>query len=106
MHEQGIRQEAQNGLKPVEIKVLNNFFWSFHHSQGNPALQTLIFIYLARQYNKNDIGDINSFETRIRPRVEKLKVPSEHLKENIDETTGKVRVLDEKEAQENEAGFQ
>jgi|SRR3989338_3059227 len=98
--------EQQNELKPIERKVLSNFFWSFHHSQGNPILQTLISIHMARQYGKDEIGDVAAFETRMKPQVERLHVPAQHMKEQVDEKTGERYVLDDKRAQENEAGFQ
>ncbi len=104
----GIKEglEHQNGLKPVERKVLSNFFWSFHHSQGNPTLQTLISIHMARQYPKEEIGDVKAFEEHMKPQIERLRVPAQHMKEQVDERTGEKYVLDDKNAQENEAGFQ
>lgn len=104
----GIKEglEYQNGLKPIERKVLSNFFWSFHHSQGNPALQTLISIHMARQYDREEIGDVKAFEERMKPQIKRLRVPGEHMKEQVDEETGEKFILDDKAAQENEAGFQ
>ncbi len=98
--------EQQNGLKPIERKVLNNFFWSFHHSQGNPVQQTLTSIHLARQYDKDEIGPINAFKERLLAHIERIKVPHNHIREGIDEQTGQKKVYSDKEFQENESGFQ
>lgn len=102
----GEKVGQQDNLRPIDKKVLGNFFWSFHHSQGNPILQTLSSIYIARQYDKDDIGPTEDFEERLKPQIEKFKIPREHKREQYDEKTGKlVTVLDDKAAQENDFGF-
>ncbi len=97
--------EHANGLKPLDRKILGNFFWSFHHSQGNPTLQLLISIHIARQYDRDGIGSVDALEARMKPQIERLRVPEEHMKEQIDESTGEKLVLDDKAALENNAGF-
>lgn len=98
--------EGKNGLSPVDRDALNNFFWSFHHAQGNPTLQTLVTIYTARKYDKDKIGSPEALEQRVLPHISKLHVPKEHMSEEYDEEDGMVNVLDDKAAQDNDAGFQ
>lgn len=106
MNEAKEKGEQKDSLKSIDRSVLNNFYWSFHHSQGNPTLQSLLSIYLARQFNKDEIGDLKTFEARLSPQIKKLHIPLEHIREDVDKDTGEVYVLDDKRAQEHDAGFQ
>ena len=106
MDEFAEKTEYQNGLRPIDNRVLNNYFWSFHHSQGSPLIQTLISIHTARQYDKDEIGALDVFESRLLPIIERMRPPSEHLREQVDEQTGEIKVFTDKEFQENESGFQ
>lgn len=69
-------------------------------------LQMFLSIHVARQYDKEELGPLHSLESRLEQQIEKMKLPNEHLKEQIDKETGEKTVLDDKYAQKSEVGFQ
>lgn len=84
--------------------VLQDFYFSFYHSQGKPELQTAILTFLAREYKQSfpqsERGDLAGLKQKLEPPIAALNIPSRH--------TYKVEggsSLDQKTAQEAVGGF-
>lgn len=67
-------------LTPFEKNILDNFYWSFHHSQGNPSLQNQLIIYITRTYTRESIGNIEVLKAKLIPFIEKMAPPRQHKK--------------------------
>lgn len=98
--------ESQGNLSPLEASFFKNFFWSFHHSQGDPTLQTSIMVYLARQYRPEDLGLVEELNGKLEPLVERLNIPQGHSDKFFNTRSGKYDLaLDKKAALESQGGF-
>jgi hypothetical protein len=91
-------RERREGLNPIERSLLGNFFWSFHHSQGENDLQIKLFIHSAGQYKKQEVGDIKKLEERMLPHLEKFSVPEEHTKTVLDSRTGESYLVNDRDS--------
>ncbi len=68
-------------LSPIERRAFSNYYWSFHHSQGNPdQLQWQIGVFIARQYQPAEIGTLSEFNDRMLPHVKKASIPTAHTR--------------------------
>src|SRR5579872_1486127 len=70
-------------LEPTSTDKMKDFFYSFFHSQGDPSLQLLIQIYLARQYIKQNTSDTSSLLSGQDDSIKKLVLPAGHASKSL-----------------------
>lgn len=99
-------QDLQN-LRPIERKILHDFYLSFRVSQGSPDIQNKTLLIAARSYPTFEIEDVPKLNERLLPLVSKLDVPQrEHEKKVYDAKRPNLVVnLDFEQAQANPYGF-
>ena len=72
--------ESHAGLTPLEANLLDNFYWSFHHSQGDPPTQRFINQYLALHYQSVDRSLFEELRHSLFHKIVKMKFPRQHTK--------------------------
>jgi hypothetical protein len=100
--------EIDHGPKLSEFErcVLENFFWSFRHSQGNTALHETIFRYLTYSLNPDGTVDLQSLQRRVFPHVQTLRIPVAHVRQVPVDEDGKYDTKEEhRVAQSINTGF-
>lgn len=93
-------------LRPIERRVFTNFYWSYHHSQQYPPLQSSLQFYISRRYSVTEIGDMKRLTTALKPHLEQLRVPIEHVQELKDDKTKTYVPLDRQAAYKADGGFE
>lgn len=62
-----------------EHSLLQDFYQSFRHSQGNPDLQDYLAEYIARQYRPSDFDSIEALKKKLDGKIAKMRVPKNHI---------------------------
>jgi len=87
MSEADSKVDSEPKLRPVDDRLIADFFWSFHHSQGYVYLQGKIMEFVAGQYDnpvdRAAIGSIEDLDKRLKARVDALGLPTEHSDREI-----------------------
>lgn len=98
--------ENRPKLSEFERNVLENFYWSFRHSQGNPSLHETIFTYLTSYLNPHGTLDLELLDKRVFPHVQTLRIPQAHDRQVPVDEDGKYDTKEEhRVAQSIDTGF-